>query len=202
MKKKNVSQEVKANVVTGMSSATGSMAGVVVGSMIPNEVRATEVEDEIDDPIAQPAAPTEEQVTSTVVEEPEDESHVNVISSVPGETPDIPENNTVEVQDARPNVLGYETVTAENGQQMDVAIIEAQGQSVAIVDADRDGIADVAVADLNGNGELDEEEAQDISEMGIEMQQFQQASDSGDQLTAQTAEIDYVNDANVDEYYA
>lgn len=193
MKKKNVNPEVKANVVSGMSSATGSLAGVVIGSVVTTEANATETA-----PNEVATEPVGAEVTASVVET-EEEQNVQVISSEPGKVQvDQP---IVETQE-RLNVLAYETVTNDDGQQMDVAVVDVEGTPVGIIDIDQDGIADVAVADLNGNGVRDEGEVEDISEMGIEMEQFHTASDEGSTPIAQTTEVDYVNDANVDVYYA
>lgn len=75
------------------------------------------------------------------------------------------------------NVLSYETVTNEDGSQMDVAVVDIEGQQAVVVDSNRDGKADVLAMDLNHNNQLDEGEMVDISNENIAMQQFQQQAE-------------------------
>jgi len=204
--KKETKQELQNNVVTGMSSAAGSAAGVVIGSMVSEEVHAeviaTPTNELANEVVAEPIKPTgaNQQVAETVVTVPEDD--VEVIVSQPENLQEIEVTNPHIVEEAKPNVLSYETVTADNGQQMDVALVDMDGTPVAIVDMDRDGTADVALADLNGNDELDADEVLDLTDMNVDMQQFNPSANGVEQATAQTADIDYVNDANVDTYFA
>ena len=100
-------------------------------------------------------------------------------------------------------MVSYETVTNEDGSQMDVAVVNAQGQTVMIADVDQNGIADVMAADLNNNGQLDEGELVDVSGENIAMQPLQDAANmNGNDMIAQTNDVDYINDANVDDYIA
>ncbi|MBO6253797.1 MAG: hypothetical protein J6O49_09145, partial [Bacteroidaceae bacterium] len=100
-------------------------------------------------------------------------------------------------------VISYETVTTEDGGQMDVAVVSANGQAVMIADVNQDGVADVMASDLNNNGQLDEGEIVDVSGQNIAMQPLQEAANAGtENLYAQTNDVDYINDANVDDYMA
>lgn len=196
MKKKNVNPELKSNVVSGMSSAIGSAAGVVMGNVLTAEVEAMQTVMGVAEDASAPIEVGEQTISEASFAD--DEQEVNVVISEPTTTP---VSHTVEEPEAKPTVMSYETVTNDNGDKMDVAVIDVEGQPVGIIDANQDGVADIALADLNGNGELDEGEMKDISELGIDMQQLQNATTSDGDLTAQTAETDYVNDANVDNYY-
>ena len=215
MKTKNVNQEVKSYVVSGLSSAAGSAAGVMIGSVMTQDAHATEQADTLEAENAETVAAvaeqqgasqtgssTEEQVSLTVAEEPEDDVDVEVVDTRPDEILVTPVDDNEETSEAKPNVLSYETITTDSGQQMDVAVVDVEGVAVGLVDTDQDGIANLAMADLNGNGEADEGEIEDISEGGILMQPLQEAADEGSDNIAQVSDGDYVNDANVDLYYA
>ena len=207
MKEKKTS-DVKSNVISGMSSTVGAAVGVVAGSIISSEVNAAEI----------PGA--EIPVT------PEEEQDVEVVSSQPSKTggstpshnptpnptlePATEPNPTPEptpASEPRPEpeieVVSYETVTNEDGSQMDVAVVNAQGQAVMIADVDQNGVADIMASDLNYNGQLDNGEIVDVSDQNIAMQPLQDAANmNGNNMVAQTGEPDYINDANVDDYIA
>ena len=100
-------------------------------------------------------------------------------------------------------VVSYETVTNEDGSQIDVAVVNTQGQAVMIADVDQNGVADIMASDLNYNGQLDNGEIVDVSDQNIAMQPLQDAANmNGNNMVAQTGEPDYINDANVDDYIA
>ena len=202
MKEKKTS-DVKSNVISGMSSTVGAAVGVVAGSIISSEVNAAEI------PVT-----------------PEEEQDVEVVSSQPSKTggstpshnptphpttePATEPNPTPEptpASEPRPEpeieVVSYETVTNEDGSQMDVAVVNAQGQAVMIADVDQNGVADIMASDLNYNGQLDNGEIVDVSDQNIAMQPLQDAANmNGNNMVAQTGEPDYINDANVDDYIA
>lgn len=74
---------------------------------------------------------------------------------VPGPTPGPEEEQFV-------TVLSYETIPGEDGNLMDVAIVDVNGTTAAIVDIDRDGTADALIADWDGNGVIDQNEVSPI----------------------------------------
>ena len=215
MKEKKTS-EVKSNVISSMSSTVGAAAGVVAGSVISSEVNAAEVPaaleeaQEVEVVSSQPSRtggntthhnPTpapEPEPTPEPEPEPEPEPRPEPTPQPepepnPGPTPEEPEIE----------VVSYETVTNEDGSQMDVAVVNAQGQTVMIADVDQNGVADVMASDLNNNGQLDNGEIVDISEQKIAMQPLQEAANmGGNEMIAQTNDVDYINDANVDDYIA
>ena len=207
MKEKKTS-DVKSNVISGMSSTVGAAVGVVAGSIISSEVNAAEI------PAAEiPVTPEEEQDVEVVSSQPS-----NTGGSTPSHNPTphpTPEpatepNPTPEptpASEPRPvseiEVVSYETVTNEDGSQMDVAVVNAQGQAVMIADVDQNGLADIMASDLNYNGQLDNGEIVDVSDQNIAMQPLQDAANmNGNNMVAQTGEPDYINDANVDDYIA
>ena len=99
-------------------------------------------------------------------------------------------------------VLSYETVTTEDGSQVDVVTVDVEGRDGVIVDVDRDGTADVMVVDVNQNGQVEDEEVFDISEEHLAMEIFQPENPMGDDslLALRGEGPDYINTANVDGY--
>ncbi|MCI6081811.1 MAG: hypothetical protein MR724_09705 [Prevotella sp.] len=207
MKEKKTS-DVKSNVISGMSSTVGAAVGVVVGSIISSEVNAAEI------PGAEiPVTPEEEQDVEVVSSQPSKTggstpSH----NPTPNPTPEPatepnPTPEPTPASEPRPEseieVVSYETVTNEDGSQIDVAVVNAQGQAVMIADVDQNGVADIMASDLNYNGQLDNGEIVDVSDQNIAMQPLQDAANmNGNNMVAQTGEPDYINDANVDDYIA
>ena len=180
MKEKKTS-EMKSNVISGMSSTVGAAAGVVAGSVISSEVNAAEI------PVT-----------------PEDQQEVEVVSSQPSNASGSTiHHNPEPTPDPEIEVVSYETISDEDGSQMDVAVINAQGQTVMIADVDQNGYADLMASDLNNNNQLDEGEIVDISDQNVEMQPLQDAANmGGNDMIVQANDVDYINDANVDEYMA
>ena len=202
MKEKKTS-DVKSNVISGMSSTVGAAVGVVAGSIISSEVNAAEI----------PVTPEEEQDVEVVSSQPSKtggSTPSHNPTSHPTPQPATEPNPTPEptpASEPRPEseieVVSYETVTNEDGSQMDVAVVNAQGQAVMIADVDQNGVADIMAADLNNNGQLDNGEIVDVSDQNIAMQPLQDAANmNGNNMVAQTGEPDYINDANVDDYIA
>ena len=207
MKEKKTS-DVKSNVISGMSSTVGAAVGVVAGSIISSEVNAAEI------PAAEiPVTPEEEQDVEVVSSQPSKtggSTPSHNPTSHPTPQPATEPNPTPEptpASEPRPEseieVVSYETVTNEDGSQMDVAVVNAQGQAVMIADVDQNGVADIMAADLNYNGQLENGEIVDVSDQNIAMRPLQDAANmNGNNMVAQTGEPDYINDANVDDYTA
>ena len=214
MKEKKTS-EMKSNVISGMSSTVGAAAGVVAGSVISSEVNAAEI----------PVTPEDQQEVEVVSSQPSNGSGSTIHHNpeptpeptpdpnpVPEPTPEpepvpepTPEPEPVPEPTPEPEieVVSYETISDEDGSQMDVAVINAQGQTVMIADVDQNGYADLMASDLNNNNQLDEGEIVDISDQNVEMQPLQDAANmGGNDMIVQANDVDYINDANVDEYMA
>ena len=207
MKEKKTS-DMKSNVISGMSSTVGAAVGVVAGSIISSEVNAAEI------PAAEiPVTPEEEQDVEVVSSQPSKtggSTPSHNPTSHPTPQPATEPNPTPEptpASEPRPEseieVVSYETVTNEDGSQIDVAVVNAQGQAVMIADVDQNGVADIMASDLNYNGQLENGEIVDVSDQNIAMQPLQDAANmNGNNMVAQTGEPDYINDANVDDYIA
>lgn len=106
---------------------------------------------------------------------------------------------SAEPDDAEIRVLGVETVQREDGQVMNVALVECDGDQALLVDVDNNGSIDVMLHDDNGDGQLQESEVHDVSGAGIEVADLMQAqaAGEGDLLYASNDGMpDYVNDAD------
>lgn len=195
MEKKN--SNLKSNVATGASSTVGAAMGVAAGTAFTQPAHATEVEEPATAPQPhnshpQPAKPEPVKPEPTPQTEP-----VKPVSNPVTSEPVKPEEPDVQV-------ISYETVTNEDGSQMDVAVVAVEGDPVIIGDLNQDGIADVMAHDGNHNGQLEPNEVQDISGQQLAMQPLHDAVDPniGGYIAQNDSEPDYTNDANVDDYMA
>lgn len=197
MKKINDNKS-KINLKSGLSSAVGAAGGVVIGSVAAQEVQAQDVIVDPNPPyVTQPETISE---TETIIE--------SESNSEP--TPDpIPEPDPIPDPDPIPSpapeseleVLAYDRVENVDGTQMDVAVVNVNGESVGIVDMDLDGKADIIMQDVNHNEVIEENEVGIVADMNIEMKPLAEIS-GFDPLYAQENLPDYVNDADVDSYMA
>lgn len=187
------------NWQNGASSAIGAAIGVMVGSMGQTAFAAEPVTEE---PIQHPHPNT----PTTPPEEP------LINEPVAPQQPDAP-TRPANIGDEPQNedtitVVSYETVTCEDGSQMDVADVIISGQETLIIDVDQDGIADVMVADMDNNGIITDNEVADIEEAGIAMEGLSMAvaqtgtSEDATLLADNETMPDYVNDADVTGYMA
>ena len=71
-------------------------------------------------------------------------------------------DQAIESNDDDVRVLGFGEVTLENGHNVTVQELDINGQRVAVVDVDQDGVADLAMTDLNHNQQMDEGEVIDL----------------------------------------
>lgn len=232
--KKN--ENVKANMAAAASSTLGAAVGVVGGTLLSEEIHAAQVEDPVlpedpqatdDVPIVDVEAPTHSTASQPTVATTT--SHVTPVNVEPIAPEPIPEPDPIPAPGLDPDpeptpgpnvmpastlspdvqVLDYQTITGADGQQMDAALVNISGNQALIVDADRDGVADALVADVNNNGQIDNDEVVDISIHQLSMSELQAAAnpapvaDSDPNVMAQNAyNSDYENNANVDDYMA
>lgn len=80
---------------------------------------------------------------------PEDENVPEAGSDTPTDDNDV-------------RILGYGDVQLANGEIVTIEDIELNGQRVRIIDMDKDGVADLAMSDLNNNQQPDEGEVIDL----------------------------------------
>ncbi len=59
-------------------------------------------------------------------------------------------------------VIGYEELEVGNGQSVVMQELDVNGQRVAVIDIDKDGIADLGLSDLNHNNQMDDGEVIDL----------------------------------------
>ena len=86
-----------------------------------------------------------------------------------------------------------------DGVPENATVLEVNGHEVLVVDMDGDNMADIALADIDGNGQISENEVADISHENLQMPD----STPGDVYMAQAeSNPDYMNDANVGLYDA
>ena len=78
-----------------------------------------------------------------------------------------------QTDDVEVEVLGVEYVQTEDGQEVAVGGLSVGGQEIYVLDADNDGIGDLAVTDLDDNGRIDENEVVDLSEHPVDMSMFE-----------------------------
>lgn len=182
--------EVKKNVATGASTAAGATAGVVIGAALsPEETHAQEP------PKPEPVKPHPTKSEPAKPEpQPTPEPKPEPQKPEPTPQPEKPTDDEIEV-------IGYDRVTNEDGSQMDVAVLNVNGNEVGVVDVNLDGEADAIVCDVNHNGVIEEGEMQIVQGEGIAMQPLADAA-GFTPLYAQNDLPDYVNDADVDTYMA
>lgn len=132
------------NWKVGVSMAVGAVIGASGTSALADTLHGDVDVDPTPEPEPQPIPEPDPKPT------PEQEP-----IPVPGPTPGPEEEQFV-------TVLSYETVPGEDGNLMDVAIVDVNGTTAAIVDIDRDGTADALIADWDGNGVIDQNEVSPI----------------------------------------
>lgn len=59
-------------------------------------------------------------------------------------------------------IVGYENIEVVDGHSVVMQELDVSGQRVALIDVDQDGVADLAMTDLNHNNEMDEGEVIDL----------------------------------------
>ncbi|MDE6542586.1 MAG: hypothetical protein K2K76_01330, partial [Muribaculaceae bacterium] len=104
-----------------------------------------------------------------------------------------------EPADNEVRVLRVETVTNEDGNTMNVAVVESGNEQALLVDIDGDGMMDVIVHDDNGDGVIQDNEVHDFADAGVGVDDLlrAQAAQNGDLFYASNDDMpDYVNDAD------
>lgn len=205
-------ENAKQNIASGMSSTIGAAVGVVAGTMASNEMHAAE-SDEATVTDATPAEETADEDVPVVDVDPAQAPAGEEVVAEPVAGPTAQPATDPATPQAQPagqttgdvQVLDYQTVDNGQGGQADVAVITDGTTQAVVIDADRDGIADVMAVDQNHDGQLSDNEIINLEGHNVAMQPLQEmahAGDPNDGMMAQNAsyEPDYVNDANVDGY--
>lgn len=113
--------------------------------------------------------PEEQEV---VVVEHEEGEHVNH-EEVNQDDITIHQQSTDDGEDVEVEVLGVQHIQTEEGQEIAVGGVSVEGHEIYVIDADLDGIGDAAITDLNGDGNISENEIQDISGQNVPMSNFE-----------------------------
>lgn len=227
----------KSKIATGAAAVAGVGAGVAGAMFIPTDAEAAEVDNTDEVPVvdSEPdnshsgashsgashgsahyaaghaSAPTNE--AEVVDHEPANTDNGGQATNVEHE-PQVTPEPAPSSGDDNVQVLGYQTVTGEDGSQADIAAVSVNGQTVMLADTTMDGYANIAAADANGNGQIDDGEMVDVTGQGIAMQPFKDGAGEmvetnpevdhpdvdSDPTLASNGEPDYVNDGNVDDF--
>ena len=166
---KNVEQK-SYNWQNGASSSIGAAIGVAAGSMAQTAFATEPVTEGLVQPphTDTPTVTSEVPLTNEPIAPQKPDTPATPI--MPGNSNDEPHNeDTI-------SVVSYETVTCEDGSQMDIAGVIVNGQETLVVDIDRDGIADAMVADMDNNGIITDNEVINIEEAGIRMEGLSMAT--------------------------
>lgn len=75
---------------------------------------------------------------------------------------EVQEENLDETGDNDVRVIGYGDIDLANGRAVTVEELEINGQRVAVIDVDQDGVGDIAMSDLNHNNQADDGEIIDL----------------------------------------
>lgn len=197
-------ENAKQNIASGMSSTIGAAVGVVAGTMASNEMHAAE-SDEATVTDATPAEETADEDVPVVDVDPAQAPAAEPAGEEVVAEPATPQAQPAGQTTGDVQVLDYQTVDNGQGGQADVAVITDGTTQAVVIDADRDGIADVMAVDQNHDGQVSDNEIINLEGHNVAMQPLQEmahAGDPNDGMMAQNAsyEPDYVNDANVDGY--
>jgi len=96
------------------------------------------------------------------------------------------------------HIIGQERIQTDEGGYINVGRMRINDQDVALVDLDDDMIYDVSVSDRNQNGEIEEDEVQDISEAQISVTDFAAAAMSQDSNQENEGDITYASNQEDD----
>lgn len=144
------------NWKVGVSMAVGAVIGASGTSALADTLHGDVDVDPTPEPEPQPIPIPDPEPTPEPEPKPDPKPTTEEEPTpVPGPTPGPEEEQFV-------TVLSYETVPGEDGNLMDVAIVDVNGTTAAIVDIDRDGTADALIADWDGNGVIDQNEVSPI----------------------------------------
>lgn len=201
-------------LTSGASAVGGFAVGAAIGAMAaPTEAQAAEAETpevepeavEVVEVVTTEVAPESEPGNEPKMEptpEPAPETNPET-QPEPSPTPDV-ENPVIHMDlfgESDVEVIGYERQTLENGEKMDLAVVQVNGQEVGLIDLDLDGQADLLMSDFDQNGQIDDHETLNIQGQGVSMVPIQEAVDFNP-LLSQNDLPDYVNNADVDTYMA
>ena len=109
---------------------------------------------------------------------------------------DVVQVDTVDDDEVR--ILGLESVQDEDGNTINIAAFDINGERAMLVDIDNDRVMDVLVHDDNGDGQISEDEMEDVSSYNITVDDVQaRMQQDGGTVTAQDYATNDVAQADV-----
>ena len=70
--------------------------------------------------------------------------------------------NEIAQDDNDVRIVGYKEIAVASGRTINMQELDVNGQRVAVIDVDKDGVPDLAMTDLNHNQQMDEGEVIDL----------------------------------------
>lgn len=201
--------------ISGISTAVGSAAGMVAGSFISSELNAAEVEvvPVDDDDVIQQNQTAQSQTAHNQTTQAQT-THNQTAQSQTAQS-QTTHNQTTQTQttqtqtpeseidtDTEVEVVAYETITDEFGNEVDVALVSVDGNDMIVADIDMDGNADVIISDLNSDNVIDDSEIILIEDSDVSMHYFEEAVENNHFEDSMAYNDDYVNDADVTDFMA
>lgn len=153
----------------------------------------------VDDDPNQPVEPAENEDDELVqvVDDPNKPEDENPVIN----EPEKPEEDVVVIDETGDDeeyeveILG---VVHDGDTGMNTGVMTVDDQAVIFVDVDGDEVFDLAATDVDGNGQIDDNEIIDITDQNITVDQLGGYIDNSSQLAENTDEPDYINDADID----
>lgn len=139
----------------------------------PEENAAAETDDTAD--AAQTEHPANEDPAAPGQDAPTDEAPAESEEPQSGEDSTAGEvaiEEPAETEDDEVVILGVSNVELEDGSEVVVGGMTIGGNEVMVIDVDNDGVFDGMIADMNGDGVIDESEIINIQDSNLTVEQF------------------------------
>lgn len=124
----------------------------------PSDIDTAQIDDVEDDVEVKMEEEDTDVALSSVEVEEETANEVEINS----QNDTAQEESQQDAEDADVRVIGYGDVDLANGHSVTVEELEINGQRVAVIDVDQDGVGDIAMSDINGNNQADDGEIIDL----------------------------------------
>lgn len=201
------SGNVTGAVVTGAATAVGALAGAFGGGLAANAINNhVDDPDEVEVITHEPAVNPEPAPEPVPVPEP---APAPQPAPAPEPAPQpAPDPDPAPTPDPEVAIVSYDRITNEDGQEMDLLVMQVDGEEIGVLDVNLDGVADVVIADFNHDGELDQTEARVLEDQDVMMNDLLalgsesiSTPDNPDVIYAQN-DPDYTNNADVNDFFA
>lgn len=207
-KKENTGKKVAATAAAGVFGGAAGGAGSVAAAdaykdMMTEEEVEEQVEETVEESQPQPAPKVEPETVEVIPEEGPDYTGAQNADPLVQEPEPVQTSNTSDTPEVQ--VLGVYERTTEDGTHQELAILTNGEEVAAVLDATGDGEANLIAVDENHDGEFQEGEIHDVSDMHVDMSMYEQAYVAQQQEMEQhdtfdyaaSDETDYNNDADV-----